>query len=303
MDAPIKHHYVPQFLLRNFAGSKEELIVHRVDHDRSFPAKVLKTGHRNDGHTLYGPGYDGGKDRSTLETMMSALEGETNLVIDELVATKTTEVSPEQKEVLRWFAGLQIARSRFLFGYILRSNEYDLDAKDMANDEIQTSLLSAGPLSHLVAWEKSKDPHSHYKDRFTPFGSGLMAFRWDVVRFREPSLVISDNFVSQSGIRVENRNDYTHVQKNWAKHGMGVPRSQSARVTMALTPTLGLHLHRGATRRTLKADAFNRDTIYSAKEFVAHAPGWESSKPHLSESMVENLSVQRMLRAVMAKSF
>lgn len=257
VKAPVKHHYVPQFLLRNFADAKEQLVVHRLDQSGSFPAVVLKTGHRNDGHTLYGPSFDGGKDRTTLESMMSGLEAKAALVISELASPAgASELSEEHRHVLRWFAGLQTARSRFTFGYISRQAEQEGGPIGLTREETQTGLLMASTRSHLDAWMASKDPDSHYKDRYSPFGSELMAFRWDLVRFKQPSLVVSDAFAAQSGIRVEQRHKYHPVQKNWAKHGIGVPLNESARVTMALTPTLGVYLHRGTTKKALKAEAF-----------------------------------------------
>jgi hypothetical protein len=47
MSVPKKHHFVPQFLLRNFADVRGRLMVHRMDRDTSYPASVGDLGHRN----------------------------------------------------------------------------------------------------------------------------------------------------------------------------------------------------------------------------------------------------------------
>lgn len=73
MSVPKKHHYVPQFLLRIFADTPDQLMVHRADRNQEYQANVGDLGHRNLGHSLYWP--DREPDHVSLETRMTEIEG------------------------------------------------------------------------------------------------------------------------------------------------------------------------------------------------------------------------------------
>ena len=306
MNEPIKHHFVPQFLLRQFAGPKEKLRIHRLADASSFTAIVEKTGHRNDGHTLYGAGYGiAGRDRTLLESAMSSLEYEAAEVIRELREDSAVDhVSEVQKEALCWFAGLQILRSRFTLGYILRQLELEgSKPESFSKEELQTSLLRSALVPYLDAWSRRSDAEVDVRDRWNPYAGMLNAFRWDIVRFQAPSLVISDAFVAQRGVRTEARGKFSEIEKNWANHGFVVPLSECESATMTLTPRIGLHLHRAGFKKRLKAEEFNRNAVYASRDFVAHAPGWEKSNPRLKKLMDKNLMLQRSLRRAMPANF
>ena len=44
MSVPKKHHYVPQFLLHNFADERGQLVVRRTDQQREYGASVRDLG-------------------------------------------------------------------------------------------------------------------------------------------------------------------------------------------------------------------------------------------------------------------
>ncbi|MFE5835840.1 DUF4238 domain-containing protein [Arthrobacter sp. NPDC056493] len=300
MNEPVRHHYVPQFLLRRFANAKEQLRIHRIADGKSFTSVVLNTGQVKDGHTLYGS--EGQKDRSLLESSMSHIETESGAVIDELVGSTATEVTDEQKQEIIWLAGLQILRSRFTLGCVAHGarDEYP---KDASAEDIRTGLLRAALFSYLATWPSRNDQFSRPKDRWNPYTGSLLEFRWDVMRYRSPSLVLADAFAAQSGIRRDLKENYAPVEHRWAMHGFGVPLHDCERVTIPLSPYTGLYLHRFEGRRRLKAEDFNQYTVYSSRDFVAHNVDWSDMNPRLYKSMARQLELQRMLRMAMPASF
>lgn len=300
MNEPVRHHYVPQFLLRRFANAKEQLRLHRIADNKSFTSVVLNTGQVKDGHTLYGA--EGGKNRTLLESSMSEIETVSGAVIGELVGSMATEVTDEQKQEIIWLAGLQILRNRFTLGYVAHEarNEYP---KDASAQDIQTGLLRAALFSYLATWPSRNDQFARPKDRWNPYTGSLLGFRWDIMRYRSPSLVLSDTFAAQSGIRRDLKENYAPVEHRWAMHGFGVPLHECERVTIPLSPDTGLYLHRSEDRRRLKAEDFNRYTVYSSRDFVAHNVDWADTNQRLYKSMLEQLELQRMLRMAMPASF
>ncbi|WP_091551378.1 MULTISPECIES: DUF4238 domain-containing protein [Micrococcaceae] len=275
--------------------------------NQSFRSTVRNTGHRNDGHTLCGPQFGAsGMNRTLLESAMSDLERDAATVVEELATGHSRDVTDSQMQVLCWFAGLQILRSSFTLGYVVRQLEQGGIAEefgDLPAEELQTALLGSTLSPFLGAWSNRNNPLAQAKDKWNPFSADLRQLRWDVLRYRTPSLVLSDAFAAQSGIRDEARPNYTKTERRWAMHGFAAALEDSARVTMALTPELGIHLHRSNQRKTLKAEDFNRYTVYSSRDFIAHDPDWHDINPRLHELVVERLSLQRMLRMAMPANF
>lgn len=299
LNEPVRHHYVPQFLLRRFANAKEQLQVHRIADDKSFPSAVLNTGQVKDGHTLYGAS---GRNRTLLESAMSAIESESAAAIEQISPSTATEVTDEQKQAICWLTGLQILRNRFTLGYVAHEAQKEHPA-DVPAQDVQTGLLRAALLSYLAAWPNRNDPYARPKDKWNPYAGSLLGFRWEIMRYRAPSLILSDAFAAQSGIREDLRKNFAPVEQRWAMHGFVVPLHECERVTIALTPTTGLYLHRFEGRRRIKAEDFNRFTVYSSRDFVAHSLDWQDTNPRLYKSMIGQLELQRMLHGAMPASF
>lgn len=233
---------------------------------------------------------------------MSAIETVSGAVINELISSTATEVTEEQKQEICWLAGLQILLNRFTLGYVAHEARRDYP-EDVPAQEVQTGLLSAALLSYLAAWPNRNDPYVRPKEGWNPYAGSLLGFRWDIMRYRSPSLVLSDAFAPQSGIRRDLQKNFAPVEQRWAMHGLVVPLHECERLTIPLSPDTGLYLHRFEGRRRLKADDFNRYTVYSSRDFVAHNVDWSDTNPRLYRSMAGQLELQRMLRMAMPASF
>lgn len=233
---------------------------------------------------------------------MSALEGEAATAIRDIADSKALEVTGEQKLAICWLVGLQIRRNRFQLGYI--ASEVRKQSMDhMSDKDFQTGMLVAALFSFLEGWKNRNNPLARPKEKWNPFAGYVHEFRWDIVRYQKPSLVVSDTFAAQSGIRHEIRKDYSPTHQRWGQHGFIVPLGKCERITIPLSPTVGLYLHRSEDRKRLKADDFNRYTVYSSRDFVAHHVDWNSSNAHLYKLMTEHLWMQRILRQTMPDSF
>jgi Protein of unknown function (DUF4238) len=268
MSVPKKHHYVPQFLLRNFADDRGQLIVHRTDQQREYGSNVRDLGHRNLGHSLFWPNRE--PDHASLESMMADIESAAATAVGDLRAIRTRTVSADQREVLSFLIALQWTRSRFVMIVVRR----DVLGRDTPMDESNRSLgLLNIVASVLDPWAARKRGAHEPKERFCSIESLLAGWGWRVYRPRGQPLVVADNVVSMWGVAA---GAVSSMPEAWTRHGMGVGFGNCARITVPLAPDLGLVLTpRGQTPRRIGTAEFNRATIYNSREFVAHHPAWQ----------------------------
>lgn len=267
---PKKHHFVPQFLLRNFA-SDEQLWVMPIEQEGNLPykASVKSVGHVNGGHRMFKA--DGSQDWTTLEASMAKLEGAASLAITKLQEDENISlVSRESKEPLAWLAALQRARSRTFLGSVAHvlgdaPNEEKLKINQF---ELQTSLLRAGPWRLMGMWEVRDNDSIPAADSYEPFVHHLLSLRWDVVRFEQPELVISDAFASQYG--VSPLGTPLNSSEVWgAKFGVNVPFSRAEGFTIALSPRMALRIHRRPEYWGADPNTVNMHTVRNARSFIA----------------------------------
>ena len=265
MSEPKKHHYVPQFLLRNFADDHGQLVVYRTDQQREYGSNVRDLGHRNLGHSLFRP--DREPDHVSLESRMADIEGAAATAVGDLRAVRTRTVSADQREVLSFLIALQWTRSRFVLMVVRR----DVLGRDTPMDESNRSLgLLNIVASVLDPWAARQRGAYDPKERFCSIESLLAGWDWRVYRPRGQPLVVADNVVSMWGVAV---GAVSSMPEAWTRHGMGVGFGNCARITVPLAPDLGLVLTpRGQVPRGIGTAEFNQATIYNSREFVAHHP-------------------------------
>jgi Protein of unknown function (DUF4238) len=285
MSVPKKHHFVPQFLLRNFADDRGQLAVYRTDQQREYGANVRDLGHRNFGHSLFWPNRE--PDHVSLESQMADIEGAAAAAIVELRAARTRTVSTHQREVLSFLIALQWTRSRFLLTALRRG----VLGRETPMDESNRSLgLLNIAISVLEPWAARQRSAFDPKERYCSIESLLAGWDWRVYRPRGQQLVIADNVVSMWGVAA---GATSSMPEAWTRHGVGVGFGNCARITVPLAPDLGLVLTpRGQSSRAIRPAEFNRATIYSSREFVAHHPSWLPSQS-LRQTFDEDVWTQR----------
>ena len=291
VSTPKKHHFVPQFLLRGFADDKEALVVHGLDPANRYFSKVRDVGHQNDGHTLFQ--RDGTADRETLEAAMSQIEGDAADAVRELADGES--LTDERKAALSWFLAMQWHRSR----YLLDSVASELNSGGITREQMQTGLLRVVFVPFFSAWHHRDDMSVRPKYRWDAIESQLHLFRWSLCRYRADSLVLGDQTVCLYGVR---KGGQASINDAWARHGIGIGWDDVGRVTVALTPRLGLLLGRTETPTRLSASDFNRTTIYNARRFVVHSPAWPYGRENLQKAFNEAIDRQRWLAPVYFKN-
>jgi hypothetical protein len=285
VSIPVKHHFVPQFLLRRFGDQDERLTVHRLIGSGSFQSSVRDIGHRNDGHTILRG--DGSADRSALEVMMSEIEGAAAASICSLEGGEP--LNDEHRGAIGWFLGLQWHRHRYLFNAIHSEIEVQ---EGLSKGELQSSILRVSLLPFFSAWTQRDDDGASFDGQWDYVESALRSYQWRLVRYRRDVLVIGDNTLCMWGARPPYKPAYNAAL---ARHGLGVPLHGAARVTTPLSPRLGLLMTNDGVPDRLDPQAFNRATIYSSREFVAHAAGWSPANPRVRDSFTKDLERQRWL--------
>ena len=287
MSVPKKHHYVPQFLLRNFADDRGQLVVHRTDQQREYGSNVRDLGHRNLGHSLFLPNRK--PDHASLESRMADIEGAAATAVGDLRTVRARTVSADQREVLSFLIALQWTRSRFVLMVVRR----DLLGRDTPMDESNRSLgLFNIVASVLDPWAARQRGAYDPKERFCSIEGVLAGWDWRVYRPRGQPLVVADNVVSMWGVAV---GAVSSMPVAWTRHGMGVGFGNCARITVPLAPDLGLVLTpRGQTPRRIGTAEFNRATIYNSREFVAHHPAWQPGQSS-QRAFDEDVSTQRWI--------
>ncbi|TFD68186.1 DUF4238 domain-containing protein [Cryobacterium gelidum] len=297
MADPKRHHYVPQMLLRNFAGPDGSLKVFAIDRAATYTSKPLSLGQVKGGHARIR--RDGTIDRAALEHWMSSLEGAAAGDIRALVESKALTVAPEDYPSLSWLASLQFYRNRAVMGYL--KSELANAGMTGPDLDIQTAILDVGVQHLLGAWEASKDINSRPKDRWDSMVVILESLRWDVLRYQNARLIVSDGFAAQYGVRPEHVDKYNRTERNWAKHGLLVPQHEAAAFTIPLTPDVALHLHPGQTRKYISAQRVNQRTVFAARAFVAMPDNW-SLPNSLVGDVADWVDTQRFVRSMIAKN-
>ncbi|MEV4807929.1 DUF4238 domain-containing protein [Nonomuraea sp. NPDC049421] len=289
-----KHHFVPQFLLRRFAGSGEKLTVHHVTRGVIFTSTVRNIGHRNLGHTMTMPGSE--PDHTTLETEMSKIEAEAAAAISKLSTSNHKIVPDELRPAIAWFLALQWQRSRFL----LHVTEKELSTLGHDNDAKlhQTIMLRHIRYRVIFPWSLRHDPNAYYKDAWNNLVAILTSpdMHWSCYRPKNPSLIVSDASICFSGAR---DGFVPEIPSKFLDHGIGAGFHGFRRMTVPLGSRLGLIISsdRNDARR-IRASEFNKFTVFNSREFVAHAPDWAAENQDLAMELQEHLWVQRTISPV-----
>jgi hypothetical protein len=103
-----RHHFLPQFYLKNFADPNTDERIWRYPKEGGKPvaAGARDFGLEKDYHTLTRP--DGTRDSDSIETMFATLEGEWAPVVRKILANEP--ISETEREIVITFAGAMLVR-------------------------------------------------------------------------------------------------------------------------------------------------------------------------------------------------
>ncbi|PPF62148.1 hypothetical protein C5C18_06705 [Rathayibacter tritici] len=303
MTGSKKHHYVSAFLLRHFGTEgKDQLRVERVDAGKSYTAHALDIGARNNAHTVSSR-MD--KNPTFYEDGMAALESEASAAVRVLLDSDSDAVPTDLRPTLE----------RFLVLHFFRHPEHHERFKNEIRVEEAEKIAALGgdfeeTLSDMMvaAIAYAAVPHdirtgADNPERWALYSNRFAKFTWRVARYPTDSLVIGDRLVCTSGATGAGPNAVSERASLYGFAGLAWCR----RVTVPLSPRVGLHLSLRRDAPPLSAALFNRTTVRNSRSFVAYAPDWSIREPELYQDVIAHVERQRSavtdrFRAVSTKS-
>lgn len=279
-----RHHYLSQFLLAPFAEDGVFRVI-PLDGSAERPGTTKSIAFRRDAHRaeLIVP------DPDTFENAQADLEQRAAPIIRRLISQGHTDIRDPERETLERLIVLHLQRHPVMMQY---ASSTVADEQAHLREHPLFERARADYLSHAVSFAALlDDPTYAYggneSERWTRYRREFAQYRWTVISFDRPSLVISDTWVCASRLT-------THGGVPARAFGF-VGIADAERVTIPLNPTTGLLLSRPG-RTWLRAESFNRTSIRSGTDFIAHPPSWPTSAPdlhaHAQMTVREHLSSQ-----------
>ncbi|WP_230674258.1 DUF4238 domain-containing protein [Rathayibacter sp. Leaf248] len=303
MTGSKKHHYVSAFLLRHFANEgKGQLRVERVDAGKSYTAHPLDIGARNNAHTVSSR-MD--KNPTFYEDGMAALEGEASAAIRALLDSDSDVVPADLRPTLERFLVLHFFRHpehHERFKNEIRVEEAEKIAALGGDFEQALSDTMVAAIAYAAVPNDTRTGADN-PERWALYSNHFAKFTWRVVRYPKDSLVIGDRLVCTSGATGAGPNEVSERASLYGFAGLAWCR----RITVPLSPRVGLHLSLRRDAPPLNATLFNRTTVRNSRSFVAHAPDWSAREPELHRDVLADVARQRWavvdnFRAVSAMS-
>ncbi len=272
MSRSKKHHYIPQFILRNFSDSRGKLLVKRHGQDDWRQGTPNTVGYRNNAHSVSAWLHD---DPSFYEARMSTMESESAPLIRALAAGEYSTVPEEMRDTLQRFILMNLMREPGLLERIVPEVLAEQDAQLMQLPDANRLIHDLGIAA--LAWPIPGSEHDpairSYPGRDDAYADVFAEFKWNVVRFSDDTLVLGDRLVCTYGLSKPSTGEVSLRDSHFGAAGLAF----SDRVTVPLSPRFGLLLSRAGRPETLTSVAFNRATVLNSQSFVIHHPTWRSS--------------------------
>lgn len=271
-----KHHYISQWVLRNFA-TLGHFAVRPLDGSPAHPGTPGSLGWVRDSHRA----DPLSSNPDLFEDEQSVLEGDTAVIASRIIRGSTTTVDPDTQRVLERFLVLHLMRHPAMMAHVHEGTAGEfVGFESLPNLDLLRRSMLAQAVSYPAALsgdETNVGSLAIHPDRWAKYRAAFAPFTWNIVRYERPSLVLGDVLVGTSQL-------YPDSQRNERLYGMNaIGISEAERITVALSPRAGLLLSRGDRVRRLRAEAFNRSTIACATEWLIHPSDWATVSPDLHE--------------------
>ncbi len=209
-----KHHYVPQFLLRRFATEEKQIITVQLPEGRCFTSSVLDTGSENKFYTL----SQNNPNPEALEEALGELENSAAPVL-RCIESGDWPLSLDDRIILGAFVTLQALRGPDKRRLMRTLRAEMVERETQRVEEHGASKWFADRGLHLTeeracnAWDSvigtgeplvTIDADYHLEQIATHAETvlpHLLARSWTLVRFKVPTLIISDVPVSLNDVQ------------------------------------------------------------------------------------------------------
>lgn len=277
-----KHHYLSAFILRAFAEHKEFMVV-PIDGSPAHKGSAasmgwLKDSHRADPVEADPDAYENAQSKF--------VEDKAAPLVARLDAGDDSVLMGSEREILEKLLILHHQRHPAMMKHVYDGTapEFERYAHVPGIDEARLAFLAqAATFTADLDAKFIPEMHEDVKTRWAQYRRVLDEFTWNVVRYKEPSLLLGDMLVCPSRLHPDRTRDER-------QYGWQVGLMTAERVTVALTPTTGLLLSRGDRVRRLIPEAFNRSTIGAATRYVLFPGSWPSRNPRAFSNAADLLA-------------
>jgi hypothetical protein len=271
-----KHHFISQFILKSFANEKEQLEVHRLGGGKPYLARVSDIAHRNNAFRVERLEDD----PTFFEDRHAELEGDVAAVFERWTRPGVTSVSSSDRSLVERFIVLHMMRWPALSDNIGENIDVHLNGFGAIANDPRAKALKRDLLVHAVSFaaiqhtDRHSDPQAR-AERWEQYEHHLNAFYWQLITFEEPVLLIGDRLVCGHG------DVASHVRSTaWDRSTYGTGGLATwTRVTIPISPHVGLLLARDPKLVSLRPERFNQTTIRNSREFIAYSPQWRRDSP------------------------
>ncbi|UQB17877.1 DUF4238 domain-containing protein (plasmid) [Clavibacter nebraskensis] len=276
-----KHHYISAFILKKFEENGAFTVI-PLDGSPTHIGNNSSTGWLKDSHRA-DPLED---DPDAYEDAQSRfVESKAAVLLARLVGGDDSVIRGPDRESIEKLLILHHHRHPAIMQHVSGRTAPEAEAHEHTPEisaAFRAFLAQAVTFTADLDAKFSPGTHEQSKVRWAQYRRALDEFTWNIVRYPEPSLLLGDMLVCPSRLAPGRRLD--ERQYGWT---FGLLAAE--RVTIALTPTVGLLLSRDSHQRTLIPEAFNRSTIGSATRFVIVPRSLPSRNPTVFSNAVDLL--------------
>lgn len=283
MPGSKRHHWISQMVLRQFADAQGQ--VHVVDVVEELPprrANPRDVFHRNNAHRITGLPVE----PDFFEQAHSRVESDASRVIRRWEADQSAVVTSLDRDVMTRFLTLHMLRQPSVMNNARTQTEAELGS--LTPEEEQDYMVWAASLPALLDDDWFSIDLNN-AERWQQYKEAFCGYEWSLQRFPERSLVLGDRLVSGFGHRFAEPGTWEWSQGHHARAGVGVAR----RLSVPLSPTLGLLLAYEGRPTSLTADRFNLTSVTSAERTIVQHREFAHSSPNRAAYVAELVQRRR----------
>lgn len=268
-----RHHWISQMILKRFANERSQVEVLDVTADApSRLANPRDTFHRKHAHRVTGLPVS----QDFFEQAHSRVESDAARVIRRWETDPAALITTADRDTMIRFLTLHLRRQPSVMERARNETETELGV--LPPDVEQDYMVWAASLPALLDDDRF-DIDVDNVARWRQYQEAFAGYEWSLQRFPAPSLILGDRLVSGFGHRFADEGTWEWSQGQDGRAGVAVAR----RLSVPLSPTLGLLLAYAGRPTMLTADRFNLTSVTSADRYIVLDPSFRQVSPARAE--------------------